>query len=68
MWIRTTLLLLLIGNRLGISRESSSFWALSTTTIDLSLILLRWLPPLVTYSLITRNSSGIPNSYVLLTP
>ena len=67
MWTRTRLLLLLIGNHPRISREFSSFWALPTTTIDSSLILLRWLPPLVIYSLIRRNSSGIPSSNVLLT-
>ena len=44
-----------IGNHLGISREFSSFWALLTTTTDSSLILLRWLHPLVTYSLIRNN-------------
>ena len=51
-----------------ISRESSSFWALPTTTIDSSLILLRWLPQLVIYYPIKRNSSGLPSSNVLLTP
>ena len=51
-----------------ISREFSSFWALPTTTTDSSLILLRWLPPLVTYYLIRRNSSGVLSSNVLLTP
>ena len=68
MWIRTRLLQLPIGRHLRISRESSSFWALPTTTIDSSLILLRWLPQLVTYYPIKRNSSGLPSSNVLLTP
>ena len=68
MWTKTRLLLLLIGNHLGISREFSSFWALPTTTTDSSLILLRWLHPLVIYSLIRKNSSGILSKNVLLTP
>ena len=58
---------LLAGKHLRISRESSSFWALPTTTADSSLILLRWLHPLVTYSLIRKNSSGILSKNVLLT-
>ena len=68
MWTKTRFLLLLIGNHPEISREFSSFWALPTTTTGLSLILLRWLPPLVTYYLIRRNSSGVLSSNVLLTP
>ena len=68
MWMKTRLLLLLIGNHLGISRECSSFWALPTTTTDSSLILLRWLLPLVTYSLIRKNTSGILGNNLLLIP
>ena len=62
------LLQLPIGRHLRISRESSSFWVLPTTTIDSSLILLRWLPQLVTCYPIKRNSSGLLSSNVLLTP
>ena len=68
MWIRIRLLQLLTGNHLRISRESSSFWALPTTTTDSSLILLRWLHQLVTCYLIRKNSSGLMSSNVLLTP
>ena len=39
--LRIRLLQLLIGKHLRISRESSNFWVLPTTTIDSSLILLR---------------------------
>ena len=67
MWIKTMLLLLPIGNHPGMSREFSSFWALPTATTDSSLILLRWLPPLVIYYLIRKNSSGLMSSNVLLT-
>ena len=67
MWIRTSLLLLLIGNHLRMSREFSSFWALPTTIIGSSLILIRWPHPLVTCYLIKRNSSGVLSIYVLLT-
>ena len=62
MWTKTRLLMLLIGNHPGISRELRSFWALPTTTTDSSLILLRWLPPLVTCYLIRKNSSGLMSS------
>ena len=65
---QTSFLLLLIVNHLGISREFSSFWALPTTTTDSSLILLRWLHPLVTYSLFKKNSNGILSNNLLLTP
>ena len=68
MWINTRLLLLLIGNHLGISREFSSFWALPTTTTGSSLILLRWLHPLVACYLIRRNSSRALSSNILLIP
>ena len=37
-----------------------------TITIDSSLILLRWLPQLVTFYLIKRNSSGLQSSSVPL--
>ena len=68
MWTKIRLLLLLIGNHLRISREFSSFWALLTTTIDLSLVLLKWLHSLVTFYLIIKNSSGITSNNVLLIP
>ena len=68
MLIKTRSLQLLTGNHLGISRESSSFWALLTTITDSSLILLRWLHHLVTCYLIGKNSSGLLSSNVLLTP
>ena len=68
MWTKIRWLQLPIGNHLRISRESSSFWVLPTTTINSSLILLRWLPQLVTYCLIKRNLSGQPSSSVFLTP
>ena len=68
MWIKTRLLQLLIGRHLRVSRESSSFWVLSTTTIDSSLILLRWLPKLVTYYSIKINPSELSSSNMLLTP
>ena len=68
MSIRTRLLLLLIGNHLGISREVSSFWALPTTITGSSLILLKWLHSLVTCYLIRRHSSGVLSSNVILTP
>ena len=68
MWIKIRWLQLPIGNHLRTPRESSSFWALPTTTIDSSLILLRQLPQLVTCYLIYRNSSGKLSSSVLLTP
>ena len=68
MWIRTKFLLLLSGNHLGISRKFSSYWAFPTTITGSSLILLRWLHPLVTYYLIKKNSSGILSNNVLLTP
>ena len=61
-------MLLLIGNHLEISREFSSFWALPTTITGSSLILLRWLHPLVTCYLIRKNSSGLLSSNMLLTP
>ena len=68
MWTKTRLLLLLIGNHPGISREFGSFWALQTTTTDSSLILLRWLHQLVTCYLVRENSSGLTSSNMLLTP
>ena len=68
MWIKIRLLLLLVGNHLGILREFCSFWALPTTITGSSLILLRWLHPLVICHLIRRNSSGVLSSNVLLIP
>ena len=68
MSIKIRLLQLQIGRYLGISRESSSFWVLPTTTTDLSLTLLRWLPQLVSCYLIKRNSNRLLSSNVLLTP
>ena len=68
MWIRIRLLQLPIGKHLRISRESSNSWVFPTITMDLSLTLLRWLPQLVIYYLIKRNSSVQPSSDVLLTP
>ena len=48
MWIRIRFLQFPIGKHLSISRESSNFWVLPTIAIDISLILVGWLPQLVT--------------------
>ena len=68
MRIRIRLLQLPIGKHLRISRESSNFWVLPTITMDSSLNLLSWLPQLVTFCLIIRNSSGYQSSNMPLIP
>ena len=68
MRIRIRLLQLPIGKHLRISRESSNLWVLPTITMDSSLNLLRWLPQLVTFCLIIRNSSGYQSNNMPLIP